>query len=315
MNRLVISECNDPFENLGLEEYLLNNGVDGVTMYLWQNDKTVVIGKCQNAFAECPPQKLSERGIKLARRSTGGGAVYHDLGNLNYSFIAPTGVYDTARQTAVVLKAVGSFGIRAEASGRNDLLANGKKFGGCAFLNKKDASLHHGTLLVSTDLKVMSEILSPSAEKLASNGVKSVRARVANLSEISPRITVSALKDALIRSFREEYGEYEVFSPRPREYSEYAKKYAQYEWRFGRDPKLSTEVSFRITDGSFMVRLLVKGGRIEDARVYSDCLDETFPPKAASALVGVAFDKSAVIRSLTFIGYSFGEALAQNLFS
>ena len=201
------SDSFDPYENLALEELLLESCGRGVCiLYLWQNQKTVVIGRNQNAWAECRTEELKQAGGKLARRLSGGGAVFHDLGNLNFTFVVGKEDYHIPRQLEVILRALRRLGIPAEKSGRNDLLAEGKKFSGNAFYEQGDTWYHHGTLMVDVDKDSLTRYLTVSKEKLESKGVASVRSRVANLREFKPDLTVEELKNALVSALEEVYG-------------------------------------------------------------------------------------------------------------
>ena len=204
-----------PYENLGLEQYLTGQAAPGqCILYLWQNCPTVVIGRNQNVWAECRPEAMEEDGVLLARRLSGGGAVYHDLGNLNFTFIARSALYSVPRHLEVILKSLSLLGIPGEISGRNDLTVRGRKFSGNAFYRSGDFCCHHGTLLVDADLTAMSRYLSVSKEKLASKGVASVPARVVNLKTLAPDLTIDGLCQALIQAFGQVYG------ASPREISE-----------------------------------------------------------------------------------------------
>ena len=196
-----------PYENLALEEALLNRvGKGELILYLWQNERTVVIGKNQNPWKECRTALLREEGGHLARRLSGGGAVFHDLGNLNFTFLMSTEDYDLSRQLTVLEKACQSLGIPAQRSGRNDLLADGRKFSGNAFYKHNGKAYHHGTLMVDVDMEKVQRYLSPSKAKLAAKGVDSVRSRVVNLREFVPDLTIARLSDALIAALAEVYG-------------------------------------------------------------------------------------------------------------
>lgn len=183
MNRIVVSEERDPYYNLALEEDLLR-GVrpDEVILYLWQNEKTVVIGRNQNPYLECDVSQLTASGVHLARRISGGGAVYHDLGNLNFTFIYHESRKNLDKQLNVIKKAVEALGgVTVELSGRNDLTIQGQKFSGHAFYAEDGHEFHHGTLMVDVDLGQLENVLKPSKLKMQAKGITSVKSRVVNL--------------------------------------------------------------------------------------------------------------------------------------
>ena len=186
--KLLILKTTDPYRNLAIEEYLFLHSDDDVFM-LWQNEPTVVIGKNQNAYAEIDFDFVRKNGVHIARRITGGGAVYHDLGNVNYSFISTQrgkeGL-DFAYFTAPMIEALSALGVQAELSGRNDLLVDGKKFSGNAQHASGDRVLHHGTLLFDSDLEALSSALHVDEEKLRARAIRSVRSRVTNLRPYLP---------------------------------------------------------------------------------------------------------------------------------
>src|SRR6056297_3015303 len=197
----------NPWYNLALEEYLLDNLEENeVILYLWQNDNTGVIGRNQNAWKECRSELLAEEGGKLARRLSGGGAVYHDLGNLNFTFIMDKDNYNLKKQLKVILEAVRDQGIEAEFSGRNDLVVKSKKFSGNAFYVGSEAAYHHGTILVDTDFQKLVKYLQVSREKIESKGVDSVRSRVINLKELKNELTIKDIKKSMATSFKDIYG-------------------------------------------------------------------------------------------------------------
>ncbi len=204
---ILCSKQFDPYLNLAVENYLVNTASNGdIGLFLWKNDNTVVIGKNQNPYAECNVDTLLDDGGKIARRTTGGGAVYHDEGNVNFSFIIDKDIYDIRRQLKVIIEALKNYGIDAEFNGRNDIVTDGKKFSGNAFLNGNICCLHHGTLLIKLDASFMAKYLSVSKEKLFAKGVKSVESRIINLQTLNPKIEYKGLAKALIEAFQNEYG-------------------------------------------------------------------------------------------------------------
>ncbi len=294
----------DPYLNLGREELLLERLKEGeVMLYLWQNAHTIVIGKNQNPWRECAVNALERDDGSLARRSSGGGAVYHDLGNLNFTFLADRNLYDVKRQLSVILTAVRSFGICAEFSGRNDLTADGKKFSGNAFRVLKDRALHHGTILISADMSAIARYLTVSSEKMQSKGVASVASRVCNLCDYNPLVTLEGVKSALLSAFAAEYGAYEAIGElSPEELEPYRAKYAAWEWRFGESPKFDVLLEHRFDWGSVEMHLRLAAGRIEHARVFSDAMDEAFIGAIGERLINIPFHSGELARAVSAIG-------------
>lgn len=297
--KLVQSKSHDPWYNLALEEYLFQHTADGeVTLYLWQNERTVVIGRNQNPWRECRFHELENDRGKLARRLSGGGAVYHDLGNLNFTFIAKKELFHIKKQLQVIMDAVTSFAIEAEFSGRNDILVKGKKFSGNAFYYDGDHCYHHGTLLVSSDLTKLVRYLRVNKEKIESKGIKSVESRVANLSRINPDINISDLRKALERSFQVVYGntisETTIFDGDISDFTKLYQKYASWEWRYGETPHFQIRFYHRFLWGDLDINLNLADGFISEAAVYSDSLDSRLIMDLAAALQNIRFDKDAL---------------------
>ena len=293
----------DPFWNLALEQHLLETVEGGCCLlYLWQNQKTVVIGRNQNPWAECRADLLESEGGHLARRLSGGGAVFHDLGNLNFTFIVPTGDYDLAKQQRVLLAACRCFGVPAELNGRNDLITNGRKFSGNAFYRSGQRAYHHGTLLVDVDGEQLMRYLTPPRAKLEARGVASVRARVVNLRELCPAVTVEGLKQALVESFEEVYG----LKSAPRALHEEDRRrvealrehYAGWAWRFGQRLPFTLRTEGRFPWGGVELQLQIDEGVIRRAAVYSDDMDFAFPPALEAALTGCPFARPALAEAL-----------------
>lgn len=202
---IVIGNQYNPHLNLAVESALFDEGLsDTVTMFLWKNRQTVVYGYNQNPFTECNVDLLLSEGGQIARRRTGGGAVYHDLGNLNFSFVASSEHYDVKKQLQVIQTALRDFGLETEVSGRNDILFDGRKFSGNAFGINKNRRLHHGTILIKTDGEKLAKYLKVNPAKLQKHGVKSVASRIINLSEAAD-ITSDSIIPYLSKAFEEVY--------------------------------------------------------------------------------------------------------------
>ncbi len=305
----------DPYYNLAVEEQLLETVEDGCCiLYLWQNQNTVVIGKNQNAFAECRTALLEAEGGRLARRLSGGGAVFHDVGNLNFTFLMPSEDYDVEKQLDVILTACRKLGIPAEKSGRNDVLADGRKFSGNAFYRGKRASYHHGTLLVDVDMEKLGRYLSPSKAKLEAKGVRSVRSRVANLREFVPRLTIDALKAALAEAFSLVYG-LPVTAMAASDLDAAAverlrQRNSGWEWNFGSVPVCTVRLENRFSWGGVELLLEVSEGRVKACRVYSDAMDHALPGQAEAALTGCRFTPAELAEAVSTLGVPYGGDLA-----
>lgn len=295
----------DPYYNLAVEQVLLESVEDQCILYLWQNENTVVIGRNQNPWKECRTTLLSQEGGRLARRLSGGGAVFHDLGNLNFTFLMPQGDYDVDRQLSVIQEAVRTLGIPAEKSGRNDILADGRKFSGNAFYKNGKQAYHHGTLLVDVDMEGLGRYLSPSKAKLQAKGVDSVRSRVVNLKELNPAITIESLKDALASAFARIYGlplktmAEEDLDPQALE--SLTARNRSWQWNFGHKMPFTWEREERFPWGCVHMQLEINEGRIRQAKLYSDAMDWDWVPKAEQALTECPFDPQALQQSLSSI--------------
>ena len=302
MNKLqvVISKQYNPFLNRAVEQYLTDNQEEGmVTMYLWKNQRTVVIGYNQNPYSECNVQLLLDEGGHLMRRGTGGGAVYHDLGNINFSFIADKKLYDVRKQLSVIQDALLSYGLQTEISGRNDLTCEGRKFSGNAFAKGQRNNLHHGTILIKTDGAMMQRYLIVDKAKLMKNGVKSVASRVINLSELVPELTSENIKQPLIASFEKIYGgkanwlDFDTLINKP-EVQAIKDQISGHDFLFGRWEHFKTTKKARFPWGGVEIALQVDEAHaiIKDIQIASDCLEPETILEAEQLLQG-ASTKSA----------------------
>ena len=298
MSRLqfIVSDQTNPYWNIAVENYLLSlPETEKITLYLWKNRRTVVIGQNQNPFSECNVEALEADGGYLMRRKTGGGAVYHDDGNINFSFVVPKALYDQTRQFRVIQRAVADFGIVAELSGRNDILTEGRKFSGNAFSKGRYQDLHHGTILIKGNMEDLQRYLKPKPAKLQKHGVASVQSRVVNLSELNPAITSESIVPHLRKAFESEYSEYSEYA----DYSEIIKRpevrslyeeFASDEWRYGRWKTFAAQRSGQFEWGGVELSLTVdqEHGVITDVLLASDALDLSALEEARRLLTGAS---------------------------
>lgn len=267
-------------------------------LYLWQNRHTIVVGRNQNPWNECKVEEFLESGGQIARRLSGGGAVYHDLGNLNFTFILPATEFDVPRQLTVIQRAVGSFGVPAQISGRNDVLAAGRKFSGNAFYRSGRAAYHHGTLMIQADTDMMTKYLTVDKSKLQQRGVASVSARVVNLSELCADVTVSSLQSALFYAFAEVYGSQPAMLDdrlfdQPT-LTHLRELFADPEWIYPKALPYSFTVTERFPWGGATVKLHYEDGVIKHAKIFTDAMDVGIFERIEQALTGAPFLISAI---------------------
>lgn len=309
--KIVVSTSVDPYYNLSLEEYLLNNvGEDEVILYLWQNANTVVIGRNQNPWKECKCKELELNDGKIARRLSGGGAVYHDLGNLNFTFVASEALYNLEKQLKVILKAAQKEGIDAQFSGRNDIEVNGKKFSGNAFYFTKTSAYHHGAILIDTDISKLGSYLQVSKEKIQSKGIDSVQARVVNLKNLNKDITIESFKIRLKESFKEIYGknsEEYILNEEIFKLNELYNKYSSWEWIYGESPSFDISFKNRFTWGDIEIGLTLKKAYIQKAVIYSDALNSSLILRLGDVLEGINFDVPKICEKIRCLSTEFGE--------
>jgi lipoate-protein ligase A len=307
-NLLFVSKSFEPWFNLAVEEYLTATiKSNQVILYLWQNNNTVVIGSNQNPWKECDVSRIRNTGIKLARRQSGGGAVFHDKGNLNYTFIAQNNIFDIEKQFTVIINAVKSFGFNAIFSGRNDILINNSKFSGNAFFIDDKASYHHGTLLIDSNLSTLSGILTPSKQKIESKGIDSVRARVMNLKELSNEISIDSMKERIINSFKEQYGEIDSETELTENsydseaFKKIYKTQSSWDWIYGDSPSFEAVHSKKFKWGEVEIGFNLIDGKVIDTKIYSDSLITSFGKKLSKALNGVKYDSDNIKKAIDSI--------------
>ncbi|MCE9936582.1 lipoate--protein ligase A [Aeromonas salmonicida] len=304
--RLLVSDSHDPLFNLAVEECIFRQmDPNQRVLFLWRNANTVVIGRAQNPWKECNTRRMEEDGVTLARRSSGGGAVFHDLGNSCFTFMAGKPGYDKSISTAIVLDALKLLGVSAFASGRNDLLVatqdGDRKVSGSAYRETHDRGFHHGTLLLDADLSRLANYLNPDPKKLAAKGISSVRSRVANLCELLPGLEHQQVSHALIEAFFAHYGARvspEHISPiQLPDLPGFADTFARqrsWEWNFGHAPAFTHQLDERFDWGGVELHFDVEKGVIGRAQIFSDSLDPAPLDALAQRLVGVAYRSDAI---------------------
>ncbi|HEY8310478.1 MAG TPA: lipoate--protein ligase, partial [Gemmatimonadaceae bacterium] len=274
-------DINDARVNLALEEHVLRNKIgDDDYLLFYINAPSIIIGRNQNTIEEVNPDVVAARGITVVRRISGGGAVYHDLGNLNFSFMTPSvhGRFNRYELfTRPVIEVLHDLGVPAELGGRNDILAGGRKISGNAQFARPDRMFSHGTLLFDSNLDDVTSALVPRPGKVESKGVKSIRSRVANISEfLREPITVTELRERIIER---------IFGTRDRAnvptlamtdadwieiYALAKRKYGSWEWNYGENPPCNVQRAHRFPAGEIDVRVNVEAGRIAGVRIFGD---------------------------------------------
>ncbi len=315
MNTLIVkSRSHDPYFNLALEDYLLQQMAGArkdaiqAILYLWQNENTVVIGRNQNAWAECKTELLEAEGGRLARRTTGGGAVFHDLGNLNFSILLPQADFDIGRNFQMIVDTVRRADIPAERSGRNDILADGLKFSGNAFRIDHGVGLHHGTLLISSAFERVGRYLTVAPAKLQARGVASVRSRITNLNAFKPELGVEFWMEQLQEVFLQTFGpspatarpEADIIRTTDADYrsdpllQKLEEKFASWDWRFGETLRFDAELDEHLGWGHIRLGFKVEHGHVSAVRFYSDALDCDWIAHLEHVLLNLPF-RSAVL--------------------
>ncbi|MGE5454469.1 MAG: lipoate--protein ligase [Methylocystaceae bacterium] len=291
--------------NLALEEFILTKHSEEY-FFLWQDEPAIIVGRNQNTKAEINEDFVKTAGIDVVRRLTGGGAVYHDLGNLNFTMIIndPGGVgFDFKRFTRPIIKALARMGVVAKDTGRNDLTIAGKKFSGNAQYRHAGRLLHHGTLLFSSDLSVLGAALKVKPQKIASKGVKSVQSRVTNIIDYAPNLTLGDFRSLIAESLRQEYqtdNDVYLLDDRAREQVRdiQAKKYGSWDWNYGYSPAYDLVRNEHFDWGEVEIHLAVKNGLISAIKIYGDFFATTDLIHLEAQLIGVRYEKMAIVEKI-----------------
>ena len=298
----------DPRINLAIEEYLLKTmDVEKDPFLLFYiNEPSIIIGKNQNTAEEINTDYVDSNGIHVVRRLSGGGAVYHDLGNLNYSFITVddgNSFRNFRKFTEPVVKALQSLGVNAELSGRNDLMAEGRKISGNAQFATRGRMFSHGTLLFDTEMDEVVSALKVSKEKIESKGIKSIRSRVANISEfLKEPMTVTEFRNAILHSIfegEENVRYYELTGEDWNNIHELSKeRYGNWDWNYGKSPKFNIKHSHRFPVGGIDIRLQVEKGIVKDAHIYGDFFGVGDVSEVEQAIIGSKYERVSVAEAI-----------------
>jgi len=310
--RFLRNTSTDPYYNMAFDEYVLEHGPSEPVFYLWRNSPAVIIGLNQNPYAEVNLPYLQEHGIALVRRITGGGAVYHDLGNLNYSIVGPSKCFETDKPVQIV-EALKAMGVPAELSGRNDIFVDGRKCSGYAKRLSRDRMMIHGTLMFDVDLEALVSALATPGSKVSAAGIASVRSRVANLRDHLPGFTMEQFTAALQKYLAGGDGPFEEISPRGLSglgrddkkasacHFELAEKspidsdkFRSWEWIYGRSPQAEFSRSVKLGCGTLQLGWSLRHGCLSGVHFGGDFIGLQDPNALAARLEGVPFTREAL---------------------
>ncbi|MGV2940707.1 lipoate--protein ligase [Mesobacillus sp. LC4] len=297
----------DPRINLAIEEYALKNlDINETYLLFYINEPSIIIGKNQNTIEEINTEYVDKNGIHVVRRLSGGGAVYHDLGNLNFSFITKDdgeSFHNFRKFTEPVVNALRKLGVNAELSGRNDLLAEGRKISGNAQFSTRGRMFSHGTLLFDSEIESVVSALNVKKDKIESKGIKSIRSRVANISEfLSEKVTIEEFRSLLLKNIfdgLDDIPEYVLTEQDWKNIHELSKeRYQNWDWNYGKSPKFNLQHSHRFPVGQVDVRFEVNKGIIENCKIYGDFFGVGDVTEIEDKLTGIKYERSQIAHAL-----------------
>ncbi|AQX55873.1 lipoate--protein ligase [Bacillus sp. VT 712] len=300
-------DIHDPRINLAIEEYALKHlDINETYLLFYVNEPSIIIGKNQNTIEEINTKYVEDQGIHVVRRLSGGGAVYHDLGNLNFSFITKDdgeSFHNFKKFTEPVIEALAKLGVNAELSGRNDILAEGRKISGNAQFSTKGRMFSHGTLLFDSEIENVVSALKVKKDKIESKGIKSIRSRVANISEfLTDKITVNEFKQLILRYIfdgEENIKEYKLTEKDWEKINEISnERYQTWEWNYGKSPKFNVQHAHRFPVGQIDVRLEVSKGTITQCKIYGDFFGVGDVSEVEEKLTNIRYERSSIAAAL-----------------
>ncbi|KZE47666.1 lipoate--protein ligase [Rossellomorea marisflavi] len=296
----------DPRINLAIEEYALKNlDINESYLLFYINEPSIIIGKNQNTIEEINTDYVEKQGLHVVRRLSGGGAVYHDLGNLNFSFITKDdgdSFHNFKKFTEPVIEALNKLGVKAELSGRNDILAEGRKISGNAQFSTRGRMFSHGTLLFDSEMENVVSALRVKKDKIESKGIKSIRSRVANISEfLEEKMTIEEFRSTLLKYiFNDSDVEEYVLTDEDwdRIHALSKERYQNWDWNYGKSPSFNLQHSHRFPVGQIDVRLEVKKGTIENCKIYGDFFGVGNVDEIEEKLTGIRYERNEIERVL-----------------
>ncbi|HFZ6963492.1 TPA: lipoate--protein ligase [Streptococcus agalactiae] len=311
--KYIVNTSNDPAYNVALEAYAFQKLTDIDEIFiLWINEPAIIIGRHQNTIQEINKEFIDKNGIHVVRRLSGGGAVYHDLNDLNYTIISNNtqeGAFDFQTFSKPVIDTLAKLGVKAEFTGRNDLEINGQKFAGNAQAYYKGRMMHHGCLLFDVDMSVLGQALKVSKDKIESKGIKSVRARVTNIVDhLSDKITVQEFSDAILAQMKEEYPEMDEYVLSDAELSEIQamrdNQFATWDWTYGKAPEYTIERGVRYPAGKITTYANVENSTIKSVKIFGDFFGVKPVDDIEKMLEGVRYDYKDVLAALKTVDTS-----------
>ncbi|MBN6887633.1 lipoate---protein ligase [Cytobacillus horneckiae] len=297
----------DPRINLAIEEYALKHlDINESYLLFYINEPSIIIGKNQNTIEEINTEYVEANSLHVVRRLSGGGAVYHDLGNLNFSFITKDdgeSFHNFLKFTEPVIKALKKMGVNAELSGRNDLTVDGRKISGNAQFSTRGRMFSHGTLMLDSEIENVVSALKVKKDKIESKGIKSIRSRVANISEfLNEKITIEQFREILLKNIFEDSKDIPEYKLTEEDWEEIDKiskeRYQNWDWNYGKSPKFDYEHSHRFPVGSIDIRINVNKGEIKECKIYGDFFGVGDVSEIEEKLAGVRYEKSEIEKAL-----------------
>lgn len=318
------SPSNDPYFNLALEQYVFDNmSKDNEYFMLWQNDNAVIVGKHQNTIAEINQEYVKEKNISVVRRLSGGGAVYHDLGNLNFTFIVDdTDIkkFDFSKFCNPIVKSLKKLDVEAEINGRNDITIDGKKFSGNSQYTKRKRIMHHGTILYNSNIDVVSSALKVSKDKIESKGVKSVKSRITNVKDyINKDIPIEEFKKLLVE-YMFENGDINEYKLTYKDFLEIdaikKNRYDTWEWNYGTSPRYNILKERRFEGcGKLEVYMDIQGGIIKSCYIHGDYFGNGDSKDIANKIIGCKLKFNEIYEAISDINIGdYFNKLASNDF-